>query len=80
MYTVGYQNKRVYYQSRSLFNTKTAPAFTMTDREQGGSLSFYSALTSFPMYAKYGNLNSVREIPIERVMILMKDPKNLNDA
>jgi hypothetical protein len=62
---------------RNLFNTKSAPAFTMGDREKSaaaGQNSDYTALTSLPMYSKYANVDSVKETSFERLMILMKDP------
>ena len=77
IYTLKYDKKRVYYKSRNIFNAKQAPSFTMTDRRKSsaaGENSFYSAITSFPMYAKYGNLDSVRFTEFERLIVLMKDP------
>lgn len=79
IYSITYDNSRTYYQSRALFTTKQAPAFIMTDREKSGAAdgnSFYSALTSFPMYAKYAKVESVRTTQFERLMIMMKDPKD----
>lgn len=77
IYSISYADKRIYYQTRSLFNTESAPAFTMTDRESSpGSTSYYTALTSLPMYAKYAERQSIRETSFERVLVLMKDPLN----
>jgi hypothetical protein len=49
----------------------------MTDRRKSAaSSSFYSALTSLPMYAKYARSESVMDTPFERMLIMMKDPEN----
>ena len=54
----------------------------MGDREKssGGSNSYYTALTSLPMQAKYGNLDTVRSTIFERLMIMMNDPTNKEDV
>jgi hypothetical protein len=81
IYSIKYESKRIYYQSRSIFNTKSAPAFSMTDREKAASsTSYYSALTSMPMYAKYAERESVKETVFERILIMMKDPLNKKHA
>ena len=37
IYNVAFNKKNIYYESRSIGNTKLAPAFTMSDKETPGS-------------------------------------------
>ncbi len=46
----------------------------MTDKEKTGSGSYYSTLTSIPLWAKHGQIASVRQATFERLLIRLKDP------
>jgi hypothetical protein len=52
----------------------------MADRElsRATSVSSYTALTSIPMWAKFGNAFSVKSTTFERLIIKFKDPQNKN--
>lgn len=55
----------------------------MTDKAlASGATSYYSALTSMPMWAKYAQAGSVFDMPLERLLVMMKDPldKKATDA
>jgi len=70
---------------RNLYNTKQAPGFIMPDREisaAAGQNSFYTALTSIPMFAKYAQVESIKSTTFEKLIIKLKDPqdKKLADA
>lgn len=85
MFNVKYDKRRVFYKMRNLINTKQAPAFIMTDREKSaaaGQNSFYTALTSIPMFAKYALTNTIKQTTFERLIVKFKNPedKALGDA
>jgi hypothetical protein len=49
----------------------------MTDREKSaaaGQNSFYSALTSVPMFAKFALTKTIKETTFERLIVKFKDP------
>ena len=51
----------------------------MTDREKSaaaGQNSFYSALTSIPMFAKFALTKTIKETTFERLIVKFKDPQS----
>lgn len=79
VFNIQYDKKRVFYKTRNLINTKQAPAFIMTDREKSaaaGQNSFYSALTSVPMFAKFALTKTIKETTFERLIVKFKDPQS----
>ena len=68
-------NRNVFYQVRPVFTCNSAPAFTMTNRENSATGSKHTALVSIPMLSRYSHTD-IDDLPIERLYITMKDPLN----
>jgi hypothetical protein len=65
-------NETYFYKLRPALILNQAPFFTFSPSKPKTATQKYSLLFSLPMFAKYSQLQSVRDIPYERLGIKMK--------
>jgi hypothetical protein len=67
------KGKTKYYKMRPSAIYSKAPMFSFSDRKgKGNKVSDLTVLTSFPMFAKYSGLPSVKSIYYERLVLKLK--------
>lgn len=78
MYSCSKNGKTIHYRVRPRTILTSAPLFTFSDRPRN-TFSRQTMLVSIPMYVKFTNLVSVRQLKFQRLIIKMKDGLTPND-
>lgn len=65
--------KNTYYAIRNIFSNDKSPGFRNSDRNMNENFK-HEFVVSYPMYAIYAKLDSVRSIVFEKLAVMLKDP------